>query len=133
MQRAAPADRYSTLFLFLFICLCSPPLLISFFAPRLLIADVSLLTSNHPSPHLCPPALAPSHQQQTINIMSRGWQCSFMEHCMFIRGRRSLREMLTVFINGPHPRLMRHGTSQPPAKRESGRCFHAGEVMGRWA
>ena len=54
--------------------------------------------------HSLPPA-------ETINIMSRGWQCSFMEHCMFIRGRRSLREMLTVFINGPHPRLMRHGTS----------------------
>ena len=57
------------------------------------------------------PALASLPPAQTINIMSRGWQCSFMEHCMFIRGRRSLREMLTVFINGPHPRLMRHGTS----------------------
>lgn len=77
----------------------------------LLIADISLFPSNHPSPHLCPPILAPSHRAPTINIMSRGWQCSFMEHCMFIRGRGSLREMLTVFINGPHPRLMRHGTS----------------------
>lgn len=57
------------------------------------------------------PVLASLPPVQTINIMSRGWQCSFMEHCMFIRGRRSLREMLTVFINGPHPRLMRHGTS----------------------
>lgn len=101
--------------LLLFICLCSPPLP---FLP-LLIADISLSTSNHSSPHLCPP-LPPA---QTINIMSRGWQCSFMEHCMFIRGRRSLREMLTVFINGPHPRLMRHGTSSPPAKREDRRGF----------
>lgn len=49
---------------------------------------------------------------------------------MFIRGRRSLREMLTVFINGPHPRLMRHGTSLPPAKREDRRGFHGGGSDG---
>lgn len=101
--------RCSTLLLSLFICLCSPPIPYS-----LLIYRSFCLTTS--SPHLCPrhpphsptPSLPPA---QTINIMSRGWRCSFMEHCMFIRGRRSLREMLTVFINGPHPRLMRHGTS----------------------
>lgn len=56
-SRCDGRKRCSSLYRFLFICLCSP-LTPSF---PLLIADISLFTSKPPLPHLCPPIPAPSH------------------------------------------------------------------------